>query len=382
MNTKYIIITAIACTVLAACTKDNPKQTLGDSYKPIVFESPIITPATKALVDFPKDVSFDVYAVAYNGDYDKLGWNGPGVQEFMKAETISYIADAAPKKGYESWGPATKKYWPKNPTKLAFSAYAPSKVSGASVDANGVVFKDYAIPTDVSKQVDLMYSERLVDQTENGAYNAVQELDGDDTQAIYGVQLKFSHALSSIRFRLSTWADYSAESIITLKALEFRNLESKGSFSQGLTPSENGVGEGKWTIPAPAVAGSPSFGSNFDTKVPENFVLGVAPRSDINRVFAIPQSINNDYNILHIEYSIKDIATDKTLNYSEDVKLCELTYRYDDNSDAGKKFEMGKQYTFNITIGQTVIYFAPIVNDWENVSAEYNSDWSQLTPMP
>lgn len=377
MKAKFIVIAACAAVALVGCTKKKfePSSVVSSTDSPILFEAPILSPATKAVVDFPDDAKFLVSAYKYKGTY--AAWNNSSL--WMNRVEIRKEPTAV-KAGFASWGPATKYYWPKDGSKLAFSAFAPETATSLVIGPTGITASDY---TTLANQVDILYSDRVIDLDENTEY-AADAIEASH-QKLYGVQIKFNHALSRLDFTLKTAEDYSASKTVTLTSIAVNHLIKAGNFDQTLGAAEAGKGTPKWTVANEPSTGTYTYSAgdfgNYSVSgiaaagltITDTEKGSGAASADFDPLYLIPQNLalltGEDYanSKIVVKYDITTgsgaAAVTEHITYEKPLK--DLMFNDTGNE---QKLMIGKKYCINITIGLNEIYFAPVVGVWDDVT--------------
>ncbi|MGN0048385.1 MAG: fimbrillin family protein [Bacteroides sp.] len=371
---KFLFLAALASVALAGCVSDeSPTIDATPGDKPIAFNSPVLYGHTRAIFQhgempatYPTGESFNVYAVWSQDDF--AGWEATGAQWYMgntgtnkegiKVSYNSSIDDATTGSG--AWEPATAYYWPKN-GKLTFAAYSPSDaVADFSYGKDGLTIENFEIPGTAAEQYDLMFSKRT--------YNKTTSTDGTNT-TYDGVDIQFQHALSSIRFMVKLKDDYTG-TMIKVKKISVYNVEQKGKFEENINESTPGTytPNPQWTITTDKVLAAnayiPFTGSQTVTTT-------ATLLTDANDLILMPQVFHdgtteqNDQVNVKVEYTIQS-ASSSEIAQTHEQKLSAI------KTEAGNisSWKIGKRYTYTIVFGLDKIYFAPSVEDWENVTPD------------
>lgn len=376
---KYFFFAACASVAFASCVNDVPDLAL-ESQQKIVFEAPVVSPSTRVdeiANNYPTTESFKVWAHYYkNGTYSTFA---EGTM-FMNNVTCNY--DDVLK----GWS-AGDYYFPKNGS-LTFMAYSPSSVTGASIVANGINFTDYVVDGDVSKQVDLLYSER--------AYNK-EEIDDMATIPYAGVTLNFKHALSSIRFAVKAYADYGATKIY-IKKIEVVNAYSKANFQQPLIDGNNNTtglvtrdasdfqiytnfGWDNHNVATTYVAynqPSPTVPLTTSLLYPHNDMKAsiVSNKTDLILIPQLLKHSDSEHVKVRVTYNLVNPGGVTIEQVSEiDLVTGNGGGYYDGyESDLSTKivedvtaWERGKRYTYVISVALDKIYFEPVVAPWDDI---------------
>ena len=380
---KFFMFAAMASVALVSCVKNETAPVAISAEQEIVFESPILLPNVKSTNEiqnnFPTDVHIGVWAHFFNNDqagdnytewvdgqlYMGKAQGGLELQYFEDLE-VDNPNNATATVG--TWKNATNKYyWPKNGS-LTFSAYAPysdKTKAAASVDANGIHFKDYVVDHETnSKQEDLLFSERV--------YNK-KAVDNNTTYPYAGVALDFKHALSSIVFKVKAQADYSTTQLKVTK-IELLNIVNKGSFNQGLEDKDgdltDGPGTQLWTL-ATADANKVIYSVDLPTggiildetnvKYTHNGTTSATAPAAGKRVtdlILLPQELDDCQ--LRVTFELLNEQMDQS------KPLTQVLVKNLKTATVGKWLR-GSRYTYTISVALDEIYFEPTVTDWVDV---------------
>ena len=360
---KLLFIAAIASAALAACTKNDVVPSASDQQE-ITFANPVSHVVTKVELitgDYPADVDymFSVFA-----DYHKSAYNTDGVTytPYMRGSEgvdVTYKEEAFTMNSNtfnQYWAPATSYYWPKDGY-LTFAAYSPAEAKNpAEIEysvTNGVSISNYVVNTDLSNQYDFMLSNRVTDQQSTS-----MSVDGPYD----GVQLTFSHVLSAIDFTVKTAKDYKTNDqyTITLKSITIKNAFTSGTLTQFANAATVDIDltaiwsaqktEGNYVVP------------NISDKEITSEEKAITPDAKIADLVLLPQSLTHESTIkvlAEVAYTVShpDMGTGVSVPYTASLDLSGVT---------DGKWEAGKRYTYNISIGMDEVVFAPKVTTWDN----------------
>lgn len=308
---KLFAIAAVVAVAFTSCVKNevitpdneisfkavNYKNTKAEAYGPI------------ASTTYPTDEHFGVYA-------------------FSNFEpTVQYMQNVEIEKVGADWKNATKNYyWPKEATNsLDFVAYSPFNLDPCqgTVTATynkGIAIEDFTTTADLARQVDLMVSNVVEDQT--------------SADGVVGIA--FKHVLSQIRFTAAPKAnDYDIDGI-TVNSVKF-TVKSQADYAQTGT----------------AVQWDAWSGHNVDLNYEAlNGVQTVDITSAAAQAISVP--------LLIIPQNAVEITVNYTINYGNGhIENCEAKYT------PAANWQMNKIYTYNLTIGLDEITFSPVVVDWD-----------------
>lgn len=355
---KVLLLAAAAGIVLSGCVKNEPADTFGASDSKITFEAPAVGTTTRAIpgeIDnsaaYPENESFNVWGWYHENDYTTFGDSGNAWTNYMTQADGKPITVA--KEG-NTWAPETDYFWPKT-GKLTFAAYSPADAAGTYTHtADGLQITGFTVPA-VGAQYDLMYSDRAYNRT-----SSTNDYKGSATNNYDGVDIVFHHALSSIVFKVGTAEDYStgADIDFKIKSITIKNVYDAGDFNETLTDGTT-TRQPAWTATGNADAQYVAFTGDF--AVPEDGATYTEPR-DAADLILLPQSFESNSNaVVEIAYTYGTAA-------SGEIEATE-TFNLNDTTNA-KAWEPNKRYTYRIIFGLDKITFAPIVENWEDVTVE------------
>ncbi len=351
---KKVLLMAVAVgTVLVGCVKNETTSGTFVSDSRIQFEAPLVGSITRAVPGeigsasaYPPTELFNVWGWYHTGDYTTFGDTANGWANYMT--DVSGNPLTVTNSG-NSWVPAQDYYWPKT-GKLTFAAYSPADAAGTlSHDATGLKIADFVVAA-VGAQYDLMYSDRAYNRTESSNNYA-----GAAVNTYEGVDIVFHHALSSIVFVVGTDINYGTADIdFKIKKIELSNIVNKGSFDEKLVDATTDRTP-KWTPsaePGDKVAYVPFEGS---FAVPEDGATYSEP-SDAKDLLLLPQTFDDNATVT-VTYTMETSASGE-IEHQSVLKIKDYTTEWKPN----------KRYTYRIIFGLNKIYFAPVVEDWDDVT--------------
>lgn len=358
---KIALIAAMSLAALVSCTKNETAPSVTDQQE-ITFASPVVGVSTKATTygllsgAYPTTQTFNVWAWYSEKDI----YDGVGVK-YMTNVTVEYynknFNDLENENG--AWAPTPTYYWPKN-GKLTFDAYSPTelntKATVACTALAGLTIGNYTVPTTLEQQIDVLYSNRAADKVST---------DFTPGTTYEGVDIVFNHALAAVAFTIKQSEDYPAGTIkvkdIVIKAL------SNGNFAHNITYPA-GTAAPAWTNPkTPAEYKALAYADYANSLQPSN-AEGAAGAT----VLVLPQAFSDENDVtITVNYYIKnqneDALPQKAVFHLKDVANQSGTDQADQNVTVNK-WEMGKKYTYNLTIGLDDIFFAPRITEWVGVN--------------
>lgn len=330
---KLFFMAAIAGVALVSCVK-NEMDPSTKQQDEITFSTPVVAPATKAIVDgvvYPTTESFGVYA-----------WHNTAADAYMNEVQVTYTAGLADNVTGETagenggWKPTTSYYWPKVGS-LVFDAFSPWSVNGmvSATKADGLTITDFVVAD--AADVDLMFATRTAEKTNvNDGANADVPYDG--------VDIAFNHALSAVQVMAKTASDY-AGTTIEITSIQINNADSKGTFNQ------NASSTAAWA----------------STSTPAEYAYTgatlTATAQDLGTKLLLPQTIDADLTIT-INYTINGLAQTSTFKFAD----------HKNGTDEGgsavtvNAWEMGNKYVYTLVFTLDEIFFEPIVTDWETIT--------------
>ena len=351
-----ILISISVLAALVGCTKVDvraPERVQSD----VCFNTPVVSSITKVVGEidglYPTSESFAVFSVYHSEGFN--GWD-TGVSYINRAEfTYNASVDDSDSDALGGWTGGY--YYPKS-GKLSFAAYSPFSAHADSPGVGtgtfnyasaGLSIANFTIP-ELAAQYDLLYSERIYDKTAN---------DGVD-DGYEGLDLVFQHALSSIKFKVQKKAAYNGYTI-TLKGISMQNIKYKGNFAENIPAETEGTpnydSEPAWT----EISGQATYvffdGSEVLDKYGEDQYEEIV---DLKGAILLPQAFAvGDAALIKVDYTIKPTSMAE-ISQTATIPLNKLS----------DKWEMGKRYTYNISIGYDTITISPTVIGWENVNGD------------
>lgn len=357
---KIALLAVMSFAALAACTKNEPAPSVSEQQE-ITFASPVVGVSTKATTygllsgDYPDTQTFNVWAW-YS---EKDTYDGVGVQ-YMTDVTVEYYDEDFNNLETENgaWAPTPTYYWPKN-GKLTFDAYSPTELKTlatvACTASAGLTIGGYTVPTTLGDQIDVLYSDRAADKVSTSFTASKYE----------GVDIVFNHALAAVAFKIKQSEAYPTGTIkvkdIVIKAL------SNGNFAHNITYPA-GTAAPAWTNPkTPAEYNALACADYANSLQPEDeeAVAGAT-------VLVLPQAFSDENDVtITVHYYIKnqneDALPQKAVFHLKEV--ANQSGKNQSNQDVTvNKWEMGKKYTYNLTIGLDDIFFAPTITEWVGVN--------------
>lgn len=386
-------ILAVTTYAFIGCTK-NEVRSISDNPQAVRFLPLNGKHSTKVMVDgttYPADLPFGT--LAYYLPSEK-NWNDH-IAEATLYIPISKVENKTHAASGSAWEVEGKTYyWPKSGS-LTFFAYSPfayQETSGgnlaiASLTGNdGIQIVDYDV--DAHQDTDFMVADIAKDKKAN---------ENQPGSSLYnGVPIVFRHKLSQIvginfqtvitNGNALVEHDYSnghsangpleaGDIVFKLKKVEVKNLYTKGTYGYTNTKADpvaehwNPLSNKKpytWFDKTPeAFAGNKTFNLTYKTQDDtRNAYLLVLPQPLKTSAPTITDPAAEDP-LIHIEYQVltySDATNHSTENVSEDVYLYNI-------HNSASAIEMNKKITYNfkINLENRKIYWAPSVENWEDL---------------
>ncbi|MBR2378242.1 MAG: fimbrillin family protein [Bacteroidaceae bacterium] len=365
---KLLFWTALASVALTGCVKNDvePNPSLGQDVE-ITFNQPVVGKITKATdtnhygeisnATYPTTEQFIVHAWAHEGNFDPDA--SPAHMVYINQEKVEHfdgssIAAGAPgDDGNQTWRINPHYYWPKT-HKLTFTAYSPNQIKTyASIDVKkGIELKDVVIGSDVKNHIDILYSNRVYNQT----YPEYKyDIDNDE---LIGVDIQFHHALASVKVMVKAKENYTSidKDQITIHRIWFDNVEMQGTFSEGLSTGKEPSSTGSWKdltatseVDLNGIAGDVVIDGFYDDA-----------KKYGSTALLIPQALDGN---LNVNYTI----TNPDGVFIEETKTFILANQTS-GSTLINEWEQSKRYTYTLIFGLNEIYLAPQVDDWTPVT--------------
>ena len=240
-----------------------------------------------------------------------------GVTAFMGSQ--KYMDHVEIKKSADSWKPQTDYFW-LNGKPLDFYAWYPyNPAEGTNGIPDGMTLNQedfssisYTVPTDVSKQEDLMFAVNK---------NASEPADGNATS------LDFKHSLAAVKFVVGDLPTGTQVTSVALKGVKY-----KGNLA--VTTDDKGEVQFTWSNLANDTR---DFTQATDKEVKENDTDQAITKAD-QTFFMMPQTLPDD---AMVEVVVEDEKASK-------VTLTGLLQDATAAEDAKNKWEAGNTYTYRV----------------------------------
>lgn len=333
MYKKFFMgIAAMAALTLVSCSSDDLNSLSDNSSK-------------------NEAISFDGYlgrsAVAVNGSrgsvetIDKLKTDGFGV--FSQYTGTASFPDFANQKVTcpgTKWTYSPLKFWPTQ-GKIDFLAYAPYNYDGTNTTLTGTSIS-FKVDNKVGNQKDLLWA-NAKDQTKEKISSTGNK-----------VKFQFAHALSRLGYTVKLYEDDPSDATFTLKKITLAGTAdgNTGTFyTEGTIDLSKTTSTGLWNA-----SGKQKFDWDYSDSNKQLTKTGIK-NGDSEYLFVIPQDFSIAENTLYVivEYDIKYKNIEAPITNKVYKQLTNI------------KFEQGKAYTINLTIGLPIEFDAD-VTDWKTTT--------------
>lgn len=359
---KNLFLAALAGVALVGCAKNEVAQVTDDSQREISFTTPVLALNTKADeisgTTFPTGNSFSVFG--YYAESDFSAAVATTASKYMDDVEVTYDSSydvPDPNTGTGGWHSTAPYYWPKN-GKLTFDAYSPSSLPFTSTADGGLKLTSYEALNTYANQIDVLYSDRTCDNTYSNQTS-------DSNTDYDGVDIKFNHAMSVVKIFVKA-KNTTAANVIRIKSIDVYDIAFEGDFSQTMALDCRTATSSKWTVSYFPLGQYPDADpkSNWG----ESHTITITEAQYGNNMIVLPQKFTpgcaEDARI-EIRYYINNGGG--PVEQICQFKLADAAHKVSGTGDPITAWEMGKRYTYNITFSVDEIYFAPAIEDWEDV---------------
>lgn len=351
MYKKFFMgIAAMAALTLVSCSSDdldsfsdNSSKNEAISFDGYLGRSAVSVNGTRGSELTKEKLKTDGFGVF--GNYNSTGGQNFGSNLFEN-EQVTYSSTES------KWTYTNTKYWPTEGY-INFLAYAPyadkTTLNNTSID--------FTVVNNVAGQKDLLWA-NAKDQTK------------EKNSSPKKVEFKFAHALSRLGYSVKLKEAYSGATI-TLKKITLAGsateptkeaFYTKGTIDLSKTSSDANL----WTISTPA---EKQYFNWFSATQALSTTVYNNPNTEY--LFVIPQDFSQktsgaDELYVIVEYTVElplQTGTTGPMTTSVSKKL-------------EKKFDQGKAYMINLTIGLTPIEFEADVTKWDESDKGYDITWN------
>ena len=297
------------------------------------------------------------------GETDAATW--ASATPYITDKTVTYKAERT------GWIFTPAYYWPADGY-LSFVALSPSMTNETSYDATtGFSIKtwtqgQYEAVGGTYDIIDLMYSEPtpFLSKANINPADGEESATGADKNSYKGVDITFKHALSYITFKVQTAANYAATTQFSLNSITLSDIYRKGKFVQ-----KPGSGVSNWTISdddkdtkGTYVAYANASGEKFGYETAEATTQTPLTASSAlgKEILLLPQTLTGGPQELTIEYQISTDGGTTWINQTQSIDL---------SKGGVATWEMGKKYTYTLSISMTEIILDPAVTVWDETGS-------------
>ena len=396
MRTK-LFLAALAGVALASCVTDKEYDFRSQNEPAkITFDSPVMYDSNEGTranyhgeispdlgrYSYPTKEDFQIYAVQHSGDF--AGWANATPAAFNNT-SVSYDFDI------DGWAPKANGqyyFWPDG--KMSFAACSPAALDQPdgygtrTYGATGLTITNFKVPADASKQFDLMFSQRTLNQTSANMNH--------DATYYSGIPIQFLHALSSIRFSISNKSSYT----VVLKKITLYGVYDTATFKENITEESedytkytivNGNNGGNvnpgWGNPENKVSSTTpyvAFDGNVEFPREARYVSDLVNNEElpnntgnVNILLLLPQTLPAGAQ-LKIDYTVNGSSASKVVNL-RDAKIVNKTQG---NAGEGEttatpvtEWKLGTRYTYRLKYSAEAadkdkIYFSPKSDTWHD----------------
>ena len=262
---------------------------------------------------------------------------------FMNNVEVTYAGGGKADETKYTYSPL--RYWPNDEAnnKLSFFAVYPFGATGLTAPANGWGAYTFTAQTNPANMVDFLFSEVAKDQTYSATNSGKKGV----------VNMKFHHALSMVKFKVNTDADYATDgTVITLKSIKVAAVNTNGTFTPAVASPF-----GAWSA-----QGTPAEFTVFNgTKALTTTAVFVPTGTEANDAFLmVPQTLSDNVKVT-VVYTVKTGSDAEIENTAEIV----LNTALDSSKNPITAWNMNQNTVYTFTVGLKPIRFTAEVVDWD-----------------
>ncbi len=373
MDKKFVMgIAAMAALTLVSCSSDdlnslsdNSSKNEAISFDGYLGRSAVAVNGTRGSVENKETLKTNGFAV-----FGKYTPTEGQPSDFFDNQKVTYSTTTS------KWTYTPLRYWPTN-GKIDFFAYAPHK-EGQKLKSNTTTF-DFTVDEDIAKQKDLLWA--------NATGQITGKFEGTTKEK---VTFLFKHALSRLGYTVKLSGDYkSSDATFTLKKITLAGSpddETKGAFYKtGTIDLSKKDATGLWN--AATSDDNKQYFKWFDasyTVTSSTATHPTAPDSKSDYLFVIPQDFSEKIGDAGHETENPDklyVIVEYDVNYKSGTPATTITNKV--YKKLPIKFEQGKAYMLNLTIGLPIEFDIDVetvsgVEDW-NEQPDTNIDsWDDI----
>ena len=364
---KFFLLAALVGVAFTSCVKNEGVAVTADQNQ-ITFEVAKYKASSRAEVAYPTDQSFGAYAY-----YENTLTPGTHSLYIDNAEIVYKVADG---NGY--WAAKDEIYFWPTQGHLDFVSYSPYNADATSPAVPKIsdtdvqqTLKYEGFKVDAANPVDLLYSDKAMQQTANTAH-----------YGFTGVPTLFHHALAKLNFLVKAFRldnrndspDAVTSWTVTIKKITLSGIYDEGNLTMKTTNVHDaGATTVQWANTITAVPYDVWSNTSSQTTKEWNCeqvlttvarTYGAGTADPAQNYFILPQALATGIQQITVDYSIATTAPGgqtATVDYSTTKNFSEFP--------AVPAWEQGKNITYTIDIDPVgdEIHFAPAVVDWENI---------------
>ena len=373
MDKKFVMgIAAMAALTLVSCSSDdldsfsdNSSKNEAISFDGYLGRSAVAVNGTRGSVETKETLKTNGFAV-----FGKYTPTEGQPSDFFDNQKVTYSTTTS------KWTYTPLRYWPTN-GKIDFFAYAPHK-EGQKLKSNTTTF-DFTVDKDIAKQKDLLWA--------NATGQITGKFEGTTKEK---VTFLFKHALSRLGYTVKLSGDYkSSDATFTLKKITLAGSpddETKGAFYKtGTIDLSKKDATGLWN--AATSDENKQYFKWFDasyTVTSSTATHPTAPDSKSDYLFVIPQDFSEKIGDAGHETENPDklyVIVEYDVNYKSGTPSTTITNKV--YKKLPIKFEQGKAYMLNLTIGLPIEFDIDVetvsgVEDWDEQSGTNIDSWDDI----
>lgn len=346
---KFFFMAAMASVALASCVND-VSDVAAEQQKEIAFTLPVVGNVGRSVFKefdgvYPNTESFRVFGVWHENAF--VSWSGSTLYINGDGDKGANVAYDDTYNGWRFDENGKRYYWPKN-GKLSFAAYSPSDIAASNVTygATGLTLSGFQVAADNNNHVDVLFSNRTIDQTSSTGVNKPYD----------GVDIDFRHALSSIHFTAKLNQDYPGTTI-RLKKISIYGVYTQADFVEGIADAATSTTSARWINHSSYNQYVPEtnpyvYYSNDDGQVLSTGMFVMKDNASQKDIIALPQTLPDDAKI-RIDYTIQSPDSGEIEQFhTVTIKSLSTTWAPE------------TRYIYNMTFSFNEIYFSPEITTW------------------
>lgn len=338
---KKLFFAALAVAALASCTQSETIEENASAKKAMTFDNAYIGKITRGVpvtgTAFAEGATMGVFCTESSN-------------AVMTNQKVEFNAGAwiyTPQQFYE------------NGKTYNFDAYAPWQDNNSFVTIDDL-YTDYTVGADITKQIDLMYTDgSKIERTWTG---------GD---APAKIQFTFKHALAQVKFSARTIADYSGKYDLKITKLELSGVKDKATLTRNT---------GVWTPPTENLT---ACTITTDQVLNQNMNLITTANQDV--FMFIPQTLDGDLTV-KITVNVKHDPNHTDATVTDGDYEISATIPAGTTPDTQQKWERNRIYNYQLNLDldnilnlKSILFAAPTIEEW---SPEENINQTVEVPVP